>query len=94
MTMIRGHRDETNQVDVWQTNHLTSLNCDAAGAFALVPQKKWGIYIIPMDIFPGMFEITIQCTNHELVRTNFLFDPMSQRKKAIMNLGQITLPPK
>ena len=68
-------------------------NANASGVFVITPIRKWGIYIVPMDVFPRKFEVTINRTNFETTKIYFLHKPMTTGRNAITKLGNIQLNP-
>ncbi len=61
---------------------------DAKGAFAIAPARRWGIYIVPMDVFPlngtAQFNAIGYATTSRAVRS----DPMG---RAVLPLWEIRL---
>jgi hypothetical protein len=88
-----GYWDETNKVHVCETNIITTANTDLAGTFKIRPAKKWGIYIVPMDVFSRPYELIISRTNYELKKIEFSHNPMATGKGATVQLGNIQLIP-
>ena len=91
LASIVGTGNWTNDVVIWQTNTVAVTNGNQCGTFCIPPKRKWGIYIVPMDVFLSSYEVTIQKTDYTTLKISFLHDPMAAGKNATTNLGNIEL---
>ena len=83
--------NETNRVNICQTNYFASTNSDETGRFELSPLKQWAVLIIPGDYFPMYYEVSIERTNYEPVRIGFAHRATQTGQDAIRDLAVIRL---
>jgi hypothetical protein len=65
-----------------------SAYTDADGSFLIAPRLVWGIYIVPMDVFPYRTDATISALGYESVSLPVLPNPRGER---VVSLGRIQL---
>lgn len=73
------------------TTNFTQTDTD--GSFLIPPQKKWGIWIIPQDVFHRSYSVTILHAGYEPYNSRGSFSPADQGKNALKQLGVISLKP-
>jgi len=70
----------------------TPVTCSAAdGSFRVSPERQWGIWFIPMDVFLGEWSVCVHHRGYDTNCTQFLFNPATIGKSATMQLGVISL---
>jgi hypothetical protein len=93
LAVIYGFRDETNSVDVWKTNSIARTNVNFSGSFEIPPVRKWGIYIIPMDVFPRDYKIRASAVDHVEKDIYFMHCATCTGKNTLVGFGNIPLRP-
>jgi hypothetical protein len=72
-------------------NTTTSTATAGDGSFSIPPCRRWGIWIIPQDVFASRWTV---CVGHSGFKTNctdFLFKVSATGEAAQTNLGVISL---
>jgi hypothetical protein len=59
------------------------------GSFRVPPRRQWGVYIVPGDVFPFPFELSVQRDGYQQVEVKFAHRAMGEGK--IRNFGQIQM---
>jgi hypothetical protein len=83
--------DPTDHLSVWRTNQLVSTDSMSDGAFEIPPKKEWNLLIIPSDVFSREYELTIEHTNYQPFKIQFIHSPMNSGKYAVTNFGNVKL---
>jgi len=70
-------------------NPASEATTAADGSFFIPPQRQWGVYIVPGDVFPFPFALTVQRDGYQPIRIRFLHRAMGEG--SITNFGTLTL---
>jgi hypothetical protein len=62
---------------------------DTDGTFRVLPRRQWGVYIVPTDIFPMYFTLSVQHTGYQPVVVQFTHRAMGQG--TLTNFGEIRI---
>jgi hypothetical protein len=66
----------------------TRITPNPDGTFFLAPAKKWGIYVMPMDVFFPWSDATVEATGYQKKDFRLIDDPMGRSKVV---LGEVRL---
>jgi len=75
------------------TNTTAVAFSAADGSFHVPPERTWGIWIIPQDVFAMPWSIRIYYVGYETNVTRFLFPASATGKRATVQLGVVPLKP-
>jgi hypothetical protein len=80
---------------VWFDGTNASLVAFSAadGSFYVPPRRKWGVWIIPQDVFPMRWSVRIYHPGYQTTHAQFLFRAAATGPAATQNLGTIPLKP-
>jgi hypothetical protein len=74
----------------------TTVSCDASGKFYRKERARWGMYIVPMDLFATQLEAIARDESRQSARREF-YGPVTMRpfgligSRAVVDLGDLTL---
>jgi hypothetical protein len=63
------------------------------GYFAIPPKKRWGIWIIPQDVFTRYYEVSVRRDGFQDYETEVGSNPADVGKRATKQLGVISITP-
>ena len=61
----------------------------ADGSFTLPPRRQWGVYIVPGDVFPSPFTLSVQHDGYQPATVRFFHRAMGD--DTVMNFGVLRL---
>ena len=67
----------------------TRIVANPDGTFALAPKQKWGIYIVPADVFFPWSDATVEAPGYETMEFRLNRSPMDSASKVA--LGEVRL---
>ena len=75
------------------TNATPVAFSGADGSFLVPPKRKWGIWIIPQDVFAMLWSIRVYRVGYETNFTRFNFPASATGTAATVQLGVLPLKP-
>jgi hypothetical protein len=75
------------------TNTTALAFSSADGSFYVPPKRRWGIWIIPQDVFPLHWTASVSHSGYETSHREFSFLCSATGKAATEQLGVISLNP-
>ncbi len=80
-------------ISLGRTNTAPLTTSREDGSFSIPPEKKWGLWIIPQDVFFMNWRVCVQHADYETNCVQFPFRASATGQSATMQLRSIPLLP-